>query len=284
VLRLQWMLDRAHFSPGVIDGRWGKNTEKAVYWLQEELGWEPTGEADRRLFDLLSGHVGSDSPVRQYTVTAEDAAGPFVTIPEEPEDQAELDCLCYESAEELLSERFHVTPELLAQLNPGVDLAAVRAGQSLWVPNVAVVEEDPGAPDRVARIVVSRSGFYVHGLDASGAILYHFPSTLGSEYDPSPSGGYSVAAHAYDPNFHYQPKLFSEVPDEEADLLLPPGPNSPVGLVWLDLSKPNFGIHGTSEPSTIGYTTSHGCIRLTNWDAVFLANHVAEGTPVEFRE
>jgi lipoprotein-anchoring transpeptidase ErfK/SrfK len=278
------MLDRAHFSPGVIDGRWGKNTEKAVYWLQEELGWEPSGEADRRLFDLLSRHVGSESPVRQYTVTAEDVAGPFVTIPEEPEDQAELDCLCYESAEELLAERFHVTPELLAQLNPGVDLAAVRAGQSLWVPNVAVVEEDPGAPDRVARIVVSRSGFYVQGLDDSGAILYHFPSTLGSEYDPSPSGGYSVAAHAYDPNFHYQPELFSEVPDEEADLLLPPGPNSPVGLVWLDLSKPNFGIHGTSEPSTIGYATSHGCIRLTNWDAVFLANHVAEGTPVEFRE
>jgi lipoprotein-anchoring transpeptidase ErfK/SrfK len=284
VLRLQWMLDRARYSPGIVDGRWGKNTEKAVYWLQDELGWETTGKPDRRLFDLLERTVGTEQPVHRYTVSAGDVEGPFVTIPEEPGEQAELDCLCYESAEELLAEKFHTTPELLAQLNPDADLAAVRQGQSLWVPNVTVMDSEMDAEDHVDRIVVSKAGFYVHALDESGAILYHFPSTLGAEYDPSPTGGYTIASHAYDPDFHYQPELFPEVPDTDDDFMLPGGPNSPVGKVWLDLSKPNYGIHGTSAPETIGYTTSHGCVRLTNWDALFLANHVADGTPVEFRE
>jgi lipoprotein-anchoring transpeptidase ErfK/SrfK len=284
VLRLQWMLDRARYSPGILDGRWGKNTEKAVYWLQDELGWETTGEPDHRLFDLLQRTAGAAQPVRRYTLSAGDVEGPFVTIPEEPAEQAELDCLCYASAEELLAEKFHTTADLLAQLNPGADLAAVRQGQSLWVPNVTVMERDMDAADHVDRIVVSKGGFYLHALDESGAILYHFPSTLGSEYDPSPSGEYAIASHAYDPSFHYQPELFPEVPDTEEDFMLPGGPNSPVGKVWLDLSKPNYGIHGTSAPETIGYTTSHGCVRLTNWDALFFANHVADGTPVEFRE
>jgi lipoprotein-anchoring transpeptidase ErfK/SrfK len=136
----------------------------------------------------------------------------------------------------------------------------------------------------VARIVISIDGFYLHALDDQGRLLYHFPTTVGSKYQPSPTGEFHVASIAFDPWFHWQPALFDEVPDTEEDERLPPGPNSPVGVVWMALSKDNYGIHGTGEPATIGYATSHGCVRLTNWDARFLAERVAEGVPVVFRD
>lgn len=291
VLRIQWLLDRAHFSPGVIDGRWGKNTEKAVYWLQSSLGMDPTGIMDRALYDRLAAAVEEGSPVREHRLTAADLEGPFVEIPEETEAKAELDCLCYASVEEKLAETFHSTPELLAQLNPDADLASLSPGDSLWVPAVEVMEPGEagrpgqgGSEEAVDRIVISRGGFYLHALDAEGNVLYHFPSTVGSEYDPSPEGEWRVEGVAWNPDFHYQPELFSDVPDSDEDLMLPPGPNSPVGQVWMSLSKENYGIHGTAEPATIGYTSSHGCIRLTNWDAIFLGHRVKPGTPVEFRK
>jgi lipoprotein-anchoring transpeptidase ErfK/SrfK len=288
VLRIQYLLDKAHFSPGVIDGRWGKNTEKAVYWLQSSLGMDPTGTMDRALYDRLTSAVGEGSPVREHTLTAADLEGPFVEIPEETEAKAELDCLCYASLEEKLAETFHSTPELLAKLNPEADMASLGAGDALWVPAVDVMQTgesgEGGSEEAVDRIVISRGGFYLHALNADGDVLYHFPSTLGSEYDPSPEGEWKVEGVAWKPDFHYQPKLFSDVPDNEEDLMLPPGPNSPVGQVWMSLSKENYGIHGTAEPATIGYTSSHGCIRLTNWDAICLGHREKPGTPVEFRK
>lgn len=300
VLRLQWMLDRVHFSPGVIDGRWGKNTAKAVYWLQEALGREPTGEVDRGLWDLLAAQVESGEALTEYTVTDEDVEGNYVTLPEEPTEKAELDCLCYESMAEMLAERFHVTEDLLAQLNPDADLSNLAAGDNLRVPDVeaparpfwgegagegsstATGTGDAGSSP-VARLVVSKDGFYLHALDRSGQILYHFPTTVGAGYDPSPSEDVSVTALAWQPTFHYQPKLFSDVPDTEAEAMLPAGPNSPVGVLWMQLSKDNYGIHGTGAPETIGYSTSHGCVRLTNWDATFLGSQVARGVPVSFQ-
>jgi lipoprotein-anchoring transpeptidase ErfK/SrfK len=282
VLALQWMLDRVAFSPGVIDGRWGKNTEKAVYWLQDGLGLEPTGRADRRLWDLLAGQVGADGPLREHTVTAGDLEGPFVEIPDDAQAQAELDCLCHASPAEALAERFHTTPELLARLNPEVDLASISAGTRLWVPAVEEARREAGLADDVARIVVSKGGFYLHALDEAGRVLYHFPATIGASYNPSPEGELTVTGIAYDPTYHYQPGMLDDVPDDEAEAILPPGPNSPVGLVWMQLSEDTYGIHGTSAPATIGYATSHGCVRLTNWDALFLANRTAQGTSVEF--
>lgn len=283
VFRLQWMLDRASFSPGVIDGRWGKNTEKAVYWLQDELGLETTGTPDRALWDRLASVVGSDRPVRRYTVTSDDVDGPYVEIPDEPSAKAELDCLCYASLEEALADRFHTTREALRQLNDG-DIGGLAAGDSVWVPAVDDVDRNGSVAEDVGEIVVSKSGFYLHALDDAGRILYHFPTTVGAGYDPSPSGDFSVTAVAYDPTFHYQPKLFSDVPDTDEDAMFPAGPNSPVGEVWMQLSKDNYGIHGTAAPETIGYTTSHGCVRLTNWDALFLANRTPQGTPVRFTD
>lgn len=308
-LRVQVLLDRARFSPGVIDGRWGKNTAKAVYWYQFAQGLPPTGEVNAATWQALTQAGGGQPAVRQIRVTEADLRGPFVDIPEDVYQQEKLECLCYESPLEMYAERTHAAPELLEQLNPDVDFARLEAGATLWAPAVPdtlasrgegtrapepTPAPPPGAPAgtaaasapslQVARIVVSKKGFYVQALDAGGAILYHFPSTLGSGYDPSPDGQYGVTGIHFDPPFHYQPTLFHEVPDTEPEAQLPAGPNSPVGLVWMALSKPHYGVHGTSEPETIGYASSHGCIRLTNWDAVFLARQIEAGVPVAFRQ
>ena len=289
VARVQILLDRARFSPGIIDGRWGKNTEKAVYWFQKANGLSATGEVDQPTLDALA-RGASGQPVVRHSLTEGDVAGPFETLPEDVYDRAEMDCLCYESRREKLAEVFHVTPELLEQLNPGVDLETVTAGTTLDVPAVEPFHLDQlpdgkytGGGD-VARIVVSGGGHYVHALDGDGNVLYHFPSTLGSDYAPSPSGDFRVESITFDPTWHYQPDLLTGVDPSEDDAILPEGPNNAVGVVWMQLSKPHYGIHGTAAPETIGYATSHGCVRLTNWDAGFLGQRIPPGVPVEFRD
>lgn len=304
VLRTQILLDRARFSPGAIDGTWGQNTAKAVFWFQDAHGLPPTGEVGRATWDALARRAGGAAePLRRLTLTAEDLRGPFLPLPQDVYARAELDCLCYESPLEMLAERSHSTPDLLRQLNPQVDFDRLQAGQAVLVPNVTEVPlpllagsapataagqggqtgAAGGAP--VASLVVSKRGSYVHALDAQGRLLFHFPSTLGSRYDPSPDeGDYKVTGVHPRPDFHYQPKLFADVPDTKKDVFLPPGPNSPVGLVWMQLSKPNNGIHGTAVPETIGYASSHGCVRLTNWDAVYLSERIPKGVPVRFVE
>ena len=157
------------------------------------------------------------------------------------------------------------------------------------MPNLAgalrVAGDSAGPADqRIARLVISDQGHYLHAVDSTGAIVYHFPTTLGSTFYPSPEGKLSITRIARNPWFHWQPKLLENVPDTKKPARLPPGPNSPVGLVWMALSQEHFGIHGTNEPATIGYATSSGCIRLTNWDALFLARVVARGMPVEFKD
>lgn len=283
VVHVQTLLDRTSFSPGIIDGRWGKNTEKAVHWFQHAQGMDATGHVDEATFERLRRDAGAPSRVIiDHTLTEEDVAGPFVQLPSDVYERAEMECLCYESLSEKLAERFHATPELLRQLNPDADLDALRAGDRLSVPAVRNVAE--GQRGDIARIVISDGGHYLHALDGNGNILYHFPSTLGSDYAPSPTGDYSIESIHRDPTWHYQPSLLTGVPDDEPDAVLPPGPNNAVGVVWMQLSKPHYGIHGTKAPETIGYVTSHGCVRLTNWDASFLADRASAGTPVEFRD
>ncbi|CAN5868265.1 hypothetical protein BH23GEM5_BH23GEM5_11190 [soil metagenome] len=283
VLRTQVMLDRAVFSPGIMDGRWGKNTEKAIYWLQRREGLPRTGRLDKETLAKLTDLAGNPQQIiRAYTLTAEDVKGPFVDIPDDIYEHAKLECSCYESLTEKLSEQFHVTPDLLAKLNPDVQLDGLAAGQTIQVPNVREPSQAGGA--NVSRIVVSDRGKYLHALDSSGRILYHFPTTLGSSYDPSPAGDFKVTRVAKDPDWHYQPAILAHVESSKPDALIPPGPNNAVGLVWMALSVPHYGIHGTRSPETIGYASSAGCVRLTNWDALFLADRVRPGTPVEFRD
>jgi lipoprotein-anchoring transpeptidase ErfK/SrfK len=289
-LRIQILLDRAGFSPGMIDGTWGKNAAKALSFFRtsataDTSGQSPKGDPssviDQSEYQQLLAAAGSADVITTYSVTADDVKGPFVRIPENVYEKAKISCLCYTSPLELLTEKFHATARLLKQLNPGVDLTKVAAGTSLTVPNVA----DTAAPasGTVAKLIISKTGYWTHAVDSSGRVLYHFPSTLGAGYDPSPTGDFHVTGIAHNPAFHYDPKLFAEVPDTKPTARLPAGPNSPVGVVWMGLSKPHYGIHGTESPETIGYASSHGCVRLTNWDALRLSKLVRPGLPVVFQ-
>ena len=282
VARVQIALDRAFFSPGIIDGRWGKNTEKAVYWLQEREGIPATGRVDSVTWTRIAELAADAELVRDHRLSEDDVSGPFVQIPEDIYEQAQMECMCYESLREKLAERFHTTPELLEQLNPGTSLDALSAGDPLVVPAV----RDPSASLRGSadRLVISDGGYYLHALAADGTILAHFPATLGAEYDPSPQGEFSIVSIAQDPTWYYQPELLATVDNDDEEAVIPPGPNNAVGVVWMELSEPHYGIHGTRAPETIGYTTSHGCVRLTNWDARFLSERIHEGIAVEFRD
>lgn len=297
-LQLQVMLDRAGFSPGIIDGTWGKNAAKALMWFRVANGMDSTmtKSIDRATYDKLAAAGKPDPIVTTHDISSDDTKGPFVAnIPDRVYDQAKLSCLCYTSPAEKLAEEYHTSEAMLRQLNPKVDFKSLQAGMSLQVPNVetSVVAPaqrdttvDPArrdAPGQGAKIVISKKGFWTHLVDASGNVVAHFPSTVGAGYDPSPTGGFRVTNISRNPGFHYQPALMAEVPDTRPTAKLPPGPNSPVGVVWMALSKPHYGIHGTSSPQTIGYTNSHGCVRLTNWDADRLASLIRAGTPVEFQ-
>ncbi len=297
-LQLQVLLDRAHFSPGIIDGVWGDNAAKALAFYGSSQSADSTTPVDSVMkldegtYTRLRAAMGSQPILTSYTVTSADVQGPFKKVPDNVYEQAKLDCLCYESAKEGIAEKFHTSVKLLAQLNPKVSLDSLTAGSTLTVPNVNVESVDGAAPaatpsSGVAKLIISKTGFWTHAVDSSGKVLYHFPSTLGSGYlssaDESPTGGFKVTNISWNPAFHYQPKLFAEVSDTKPEAHLPKGPNSPVGVVWMALSKPHFGIHGTSAPETIGYSNSHGCVRLTNWDATELGHLISKGTPVVFQ-
>ncbi len=186
----------------------------------------------------------------------------------------------YESVAEKLGEAYHVAPSLLREWR-GSTLDGLAAGDTLRVPNL---RRDAAPDGNVARLVISDGGRYLHALDASGRIVYHFPSTLGSDYDPSPSDTLEIVSITENPGWHYQPAILADVDDSEPDAQIPPGPNNAVGVVWMELSKEHYGIHGTAHPETIGHTASAGCVRLTKWDAQTLAEHVEEATEVAFRD
>lgn len=280
VAHIQILLDRAHFSPGVIDGHANRNTELAIHWFQKSRNLPATSIVDSATYAGLLAVSGAAPLVIPFTVDEDALKGPFVTVPKSVYDQAKLRCLCYNSLTEKLAERFHTSLEVLRKLNPGVGFAALKPGDRIWVP--AVESRLTSAPANISSILVSKKGSYVHAVARDGRVLYHFPSTLGSKYDPSPDGSYRVTAVALDPVFRYDPTLFADVPDSKPKAKLPPGPNSPVGRVWIALSKPHVGIHGTPTPETIGSASSHGCVRLTNWDALKLARSASSGTPVHF--
>ena len=290
---IQVALDRAGFSTGVIDGRIGANTKRALeaYRLQHQTDPAPHPQ-----------------PLLEYRITAADVAGPFsANIPKDLIEQSKLPALGYRSVQEALAERFHSTPEFLRTLNAS---AAFEENAVVLVPNVepfTLPPPEPPAPkDTTPRptgtsgrtganetakndlpSVVVRVSMTERSLtvtDADGKIVFFAPVTTGSEHDPLPIGEWKVNGVQRNPTFKYNPDLFWDADPSHTKATIPPGPNAPVGVVWIDISKEHYGLHGTPEPSQIGRTESHGCVRLTNWDAWRLAALVKPGTRVVFAE
>jgi lipoprotein-anchoring transpeptidase ErfK/SrfK len=302
-LAIQVALDRAGFSPGAVDGRTGANTRRALDVYRRQHGQD----------------VAPASPaLALYTITDQDAAGPFVErIPADLVAQAALPSLGYTSIVEALAERFHTTPKFLQQLNPEAPFAA---GDQIQVPNVEPLvipvepmeywadpaketrdpvgtagrgrrsgKADPAKANSLAQrpdvvVSVARSTSTLTVTDSAGRVLFLAPVTTGSEHDPLPIGEWKVNGLQFNPVFHYNPDLFWDANPAHTKARIPFGPNNPVGVVWIDLTKPHYGIHGTPEPSAIGRTQSHGCVRLTNWDAMRVAGLVKPGTKVLFTE
>jgi len=269
-LATQVMLDRAGFSPGEIDARSGTSTGRAL-----DAYTRNGGDASALPQDVLT----------DYTITEEDAAGPFTpSIPGSMMQKAKLTALDYTSVAEMLGERFHASPKLLARLNPDAKFAA---GETIKVPGVTVHDEGgeaAGSSAPAAIVMVRKRTSDLTVTDDAGKVLMYAPVTTGSEHDPLPIGEWKVRGVERDPTFHYNPALFWDAQASDAEATIAPGPNNPVGVVWIDLSRPHYGLHGTPEPSKIGKTESHGCVRLTNWDALKLAALVKPGTKVVFAE
>jgi lipoprotein-anchoring transpeptidase ErfK/SrfK len=275
----QILLDRIGYSPGVIDGSWGENSRKAVAAFQQTHALPVTSQIDRTTWDTLLSASGG-GPVAVYTITPADANGPFYQIPPKLEEQASLPALGYASLMEMLGERFHCGEKLLRQLNPNASFAA---GETIRVPNIRLVAW--GGATKVTpadlQITVSKSQKELT-VTSGGRPLFFAPVSAGSEHDPLPLGTWKVRSVVRNPVFHYDPALFWNGNPADSKATLAAGPNNPVGVVWIDLSKDHYGIHGTPNPASIGTAFSHGCVRLTNWDALTVASLVRPGTPVVF--
>ncbi|GGA77033.1 peptidoglycan-binding protein [Arenimonas soli] len=274
-LRVQVLLDRARFSPGEIDGVAGSNQAGALRAFQRQQGLDPTGEADEDTW--LALEANASPTLVDVVLSEEDVAGPFVEIPSDMMAKAALASMGFTGAVEKLGERFHASPALLRELNPQ---ARFEAGESIQVPNVEHDLELPAA----STVVVDESDGALWLLDAQDAVIAWFPATSGSENDPLPIGDWTINGVAHDPVFNYDPSLFHAADPAHEKATLQPGPNNPVGVAWIDLSKPHYGIHGTPEPANISKTQSNGCIRLTNWDVVRVAGAVSPGTAVRLQE
>ncbi|GHC76091.1 murein L,D-transpeptidase [Limoniibacter endophyticus] len=276
VAELQVLLDRVGASPGAIDGRFGSNLEKALESYAQITGLvlrSTDAESITKALEQTGGEAFTE-----YVITPEDVAGPYVaSVPADYGEKAKLDRLSYTSVTEMLGERFHMDQDYLKSINPGVNFN--RPGTKIRVVNVG----KPRA-NEVVRIVADKGRKQVLGYGADGSLVVAYPATIGSSDTPSPTGTHKVERIAINPQYTYNPKVNFKQGNNDRILTIPPGPNGPVGSVWIALSKPTYGIHGTPEPSQIGKTSSHGCVRLTNWDAQELAKLVKPGVEVEFRE
>ena len=294
IVKTEVLLDRDGFSPGEIDGKNGDNFRKALAAFQQRKNLPASGKLDADTWNALLSD-NTDPPLTSYTISENDVAGPFDRrIPSDLEKKSELRGLSYKTPEEELAEKFHMSQDLLRRLNPQARFD--HAGEQIVVTNVEPMalhdsrDTVQAAPPKkqncknasVATIVVQKASRNVRAYDKDGKPLGFYPATIGSTEKPAPSGTFEVRRVAYNPDYHYNPKFAWKGVKAKEPLTIKPGPNNPVGLVWIDLTAPSYGIHGTPEPDKIGKTESHGCIRLTNWDALDLAGMVHKGTVVRF--
>jgi lipoprotein-anchoring transpeptidase ErfK/SrfK len=282
-MAFQVLLDRQGFSPGQIDGTRGANFAHALAAFQKAKSLTATPQPDCDTWKALEGDATEATTT--YTITEADAKGPFEeNIPRNLVEQSKLPALAYKSTTELIGERFHASPALLERLNPGASFAA---GETIKVPNVTPfdINTKPAADAAGAgvEIQVTKEDSSLRVAKSDGTVVFFAPVTTGSEHDPLPTGDYKVTAVAWKPPFHYNPDLFWDAKSTDEKATIKPGPNNPVGVLWIDLSLEHYGIHGTPEPGNVGHTESHGCVRLTNWDAARVAALVKPGTRVLFR-
>lgn len=276
VLRAQILLDRAHFFPGEVDGVYGSNMAQAISGFQKNNGLHVSGVMDAPTWTALNLDI---EPVLViYSLTEADIAGPFIEIPDDMMHKAQLDALGYRDSAEGLGELFHTSPALLHALNPDKDLG--RVGEQILVPNLGT----PTPLPKAARVLVDRSDSTVTLFDAADKIIAQFPASTGSRRDPLPIGKWKILGVARNPVFKYNPKLFWDANPAHAKATIPAGPNNPVGVAWVALSKEHYGIHGTPEPSKIGKTQSHGCIRLTNWNVAAMGHAISPGLTARLQE
>lgn len=302
-LQAQVALDRAGFSPGVIDGKTGMSFTAALKGFQAAKGLPETGKYDVKTADaLLNGQgQGQIQPTTWLVRVPEGfAQGPYFILPKGLNEQAKLPALGYRNLMEKLAERFHTTPEALVAMNakgakvgpgavirvpaiPNQPVASIEGDESGWgatLASLAVAADQPQAD----HVVVDKSEGVLKAFDKDNKLIAQFPATMGSSHDPLPIGTWTIKGVSRNPVFHYNPDLFWDASSKDEKAVLKPGPNGPVGVVWIDLSKDHYGIHGTPEPKTIGRTESHGCIRLTNWDAARLAQMVKSGVKAVFQQ
>ncbi len=277
LVRLEVLLDRAGFSPGVIDGHGGDNLNRALAAYAEARHLPASPDAVQAALQSLSAQDRAPT-MQTYQISAADAAGPFIGTP--PKDYpalARLPALSYSTPQQLLAETFHMDQHLLMALNPTADFSR---------PGTRILVTAPRAAARRyqgARIEVDKTNDQVRVFGPDGQLAAAYPATVGSTERPAPTGKFAVKGVARNPDYVYDPRRLTFTPKgAKGKLTIKPGPNNPVGSTWIGLTYPTYGIHGTPDPSLIGKRASHGCVRLTNWDAAELGRSVKPGVQVEF--
>jgi lipoprotein-anchoring transpeptidase ErfK/SrfK len=277
-VKMQILLDRNGFSPGEIDGQFGENAQKALAAFAETNSLPSTKGLTREIWERLTA-TSKEPAIVEYKISDKDVKGPFLKdLPAKMENMKELKALSYTGAREGLAEKFHVSEDLLSALNPGETFD--KPGKTIFVANVLTRPDLPA----VARVEVDKARQTVKAFDHANKLVAFVPASVGSTERPTPSGTLKVVSTDENPTYRYNPDYdFAGVKSKKA-FLIRPGPNNPVGSYWIGLSAEGYGLHGTAHPDRVGKSASHGCVRMTNWDARYLGDHLKRGTPVEFMD